>query len=179
MPKGRVPHKVQVRAISNVVRPEAVRGMAREKLPCGVGPHDRVNLPNYGVRPYAHKLNLSYNEPARPPQAKIPPARSPTDKVPAGKAPADEVPAGKIPDGQSSRRQGPHRRSSRRQGPRRTKFPPARSPTTKFPDPGRVPATTDGFKQGQMGATLGAPKCSFAREPRADPGWPGRFVKQF
>ena len=124
-----------------------------------VGPHDGMDLPNYGVGPYAHKLNLRYNEPARPPQAKFPPAKSPTDKVPADKAPAGEVPAGKVPDGQSSRRQGPRR--------------------TKFPHPGRVPAATDGFKQRQMGATLGAPKCSFAREPRADPGWPGRFVKQF
>ena len=102
-----------------------------------VGPHDGVDLPNYGVGPYAHKLNLRYNEPARPPQArfplarppqaKFPPAKSPTDKVPAGKAPAGEVPAGKVPDGQSSRRQGPRR--------------------TKFPHPGRVPAATDGFKQ--------------------------------
>ena len=128
-----------------------------------------MDLPNYVVEPYARKLNLRYNELARHAQAKFPPAKSPTDKVPADKPPAGEVPAGNVPDGQSSRRQAPRKRSSRRQGPRRT----------KFPHPGRVPAATDGFKQGQMGATLGAPKCSFARDPRADPGWPGRFVKQF
>ena len=51
-----------------------------------------TDLPNYVVEPYARKLNLRYNEPARHAQAKFPPARSPTDKVPAGKVPDNKVP---------------------------------------------------------------------------------------